>query len=192
MAQIASQEQKDELRRQFNREVQILSFVSHPNIVRLYGASIGQGTQLALVFENLPLGSLHGILFNSQISLTIDQRLSIAIDAAMGISYLHGLRDDNNPAPITNQVTAERLCVLHRDIKSANIALNENFTAKLIDVGLAKIVQGPISTRTHSKGRGSGREREISSFSIFSDCSTSLIVFVAGWLGLWTSQPPDR
>ncbi|GJX32025.1 putative reverse transcriptase domain, ribonuclease H-like domain, aspartic peptidase domain protein [Tanacetum coccineum] len=80
--------------------------------------------RMILIYEHASRGSLDSILNKGTLSWT--QRLKICLDAAKGLSFLH---DPNG--------TQQR--VLHRDIKSANILLDESLNAKVADFGLSKI-----------------------------------------------------
>ncbi|PWA67177.1 hypothetical protein CTI12_AA312470 [Artemisia annua] len=112
---------------EFWKEIMMLSRYRHENIVSLLGFSDEDGESL-LVYEYLPNKSLDMYLSSSHLSWT--QRLHICIGAACGLEYLH------NPG-----VTTQRL--LHRDIKSSNILLDENWNAKISDFGLSKF--GPAN-----------------------------------------------
>jgi tRNA A-37 threonylcarbamoyl transferase component Bud32 len=105
-------------RAQFIREVQIMDSLRHPNIVPLYGVSLEEGNNPCLVMEYLEGGSLFDRLGGSP--LTAEQQQRIALDIAHGLQYLHD-RD-----------------VLHRDLKSSHVLLNNQHEAKLTDFGLAK------------------------------------------------------
>lgn len=87
-----------------------------------------EGGEMILVYEYASNGSLDRHL--SSTTLTWTQRIKICLDAARGLSYLH---DDKG--------TQQR--VIHRDIKSPNILLDENWNAKVSDMGLSKI--GPAN-----------------------------------------------
>ncbi|KAL8246204.1 hypothetical protein R6Q59_007420 [Mikania micrantha] len=112
---------------EFLKEIMMLSHYKHPNLISLLGFCNEDGEKI-LVYEHALHGSLDRHL--SSTSLTWIKRLKICVEAARGISYLH---DPNG--------TQQR--VLHRDIKSSNILLDENWNAKVSDFGLSKI--GPAN-----------------------------------------------
>ncbi|CAI9087730.1 OLC1v1021877C1 [Oldenlandia corymbosa var. corymbosa] len=109
---------------EFHREAELLTKVHHRNLTTLVGYCY-QGNQMALVYEYMANGNLRdhisGIDGNV---LSWLQRLQIALDVAQGLDYLH-----NGCRPP----------IIHRDIKSTNILLNENFEAKLADFGLSRV-----------------------------------------------------
>nr|GEY54035.1 protein kinase-like domain, phloem protein 2-like protein [Tanacetum cinerariifolium] len=112
---------------EFFKEIRMLSCYRHENLISLLGFCC-QGGEMILIYEYASGGSLDHLL--SSADLTWAQRLRICIDAAKGLSFLH---DPNG--------TQQR--VLHCDIKSANILLDENMTAKVSDFGLSKM--GPAN-----------------------------------------------
>ncbi|KAH7300991.1 hypothetical protein KP509_23G007000 [Ceratopteris richardii] len=118
-------------------EVRFLGLVEHPNLVRLVGycAEDGErGIQRLLVYEFIARGSLEDHLFRKrQCVLSWKQRLQILHGAAQGLSYLHhGVKG---------------IQVIFRDFKTSNVLLEEDFTPKLSDFGLAR--QGPERGATH-------------------------------------------
>ncbi|KAG7941940.1 hypothetical protein I3843_16G074100 [Carya illinoinensis] len=121
---------------EFKTEIELLSRVHHKNLVGLMGFCFEQGEQM-LVYEFLPNGSLRESLSGkSGIYLDWKRRLRIALGSARGLAYLHELA---NPP------------IIHRDVKSANILLDENLTAKVADFGLSKLIsdgsKGHVSTQ---------------------------------------------
>uniref|UniRef100_A0A251SU26 Putative concanavalin A-like lectin/glucanase domain-containing protein n=1 Tax=Helianthus annuus TaxID=4232 RepID=A0A251SU26_HELAN len=106
---------------EFWNEIIMLYQYKHKNIVSLLGFC-DESNEKILVYEYASNGSLD-LSLNSD-NLTWIQRLKICIGAARGLAYLH------NP-------------VLHRDIKSSNILLDENWNAKISDLGLSKL--GPAN-----------------------------------------------
>jgi len=107
----------------FEEEVRVLSRFRHPNLVILMGFA-RHGTQRFLVYELLCGGDVYTRLWKSctaNVPFTWRQRASAAFDAACGLSHLH------NSTPKA----------FHRDIKTANILLDRNGTAKMADFGLA-------------------------------------------------------
>ncbi|PWA37972.1 Phloem protein 2-like protein [Artemisia annua] len=112
---------------EFFKEIRMLSSYRHENLISLLGFCC-QGGEMILIYEYASRGSLDRLL--SSAALTWTQRLRICLDAAKGLSFLH---DPNG--------TQQR--VLHCDIKSANILLDKNMTAKVSDFGLSKI--GPAN-----------------------------------------------
>lgn len=112
---------------EFQAEIAVLSKVRHRNLVSLLGYSI-EGNERLLVYEYMPQGALSRHLFHWK-SLNLEplswtRRLSIALDVARGMEYLHGLA---------------RQTFIHRDLKSSNILLGDDFHAKVSDFGLVKI-----------------------------------------------------
>ncbi|XP_071740700.1 probable serine/threonine-protein kinase PBL28 [Rutidosis leptorrhynchoides] len=112
---------------EFWKEVMMLSRYSHKNLISLYGFCNEDGERI-LVYEYASNGSLDHHL--SSTTLGWSRRIKICLDAARGLSYLH---DDNG--------AHQR--VLHRDIKSANILLDDEWNAKVADLGLSKV--GPAN-----------------------------------------------
>ncbi|MCH87190.1 receptor-like serine/threonine-protein kinase ALE2-like, partial [Trifolium medium] len=111
--------------REFLSEVEMLSRLHHRNLVKL----IGICTELSfrcLVYELIPNGSveshLHGV-DREKSPLDWSTRIKIALGAARGLAYLH---EDSSPH------------VIHRDFKSSNILLENDFTPKVSDFGLAR------------------------------------------------------
>jgi serine/threonine protein kinase len=151
---------------EFKNEIELLSRVHHKNLVSLVGFCYEQGEQM-LVYEYIPNGTLRENLMGnthryhyqhiftnycmfvnkvgSNYSLIAGKggmhldwmtRLRIAIGSAKGLAYLHELA---NPP------------IIHRDIKSTNILLDESLTAKVADFGLSKLLsdtqKGHVSTQ---------------------------------------------
>ncbi|KAA8517585.1 hypothetical protein F0562_017785 [Nyssa sinensis] len=121
---------------EFKTEIELLSRVHHKNLVGLVGFCFEQGEQM-LVYEFMPNGTLRESLAGrSGIHLDWKRRLRIALGSAKGLAYLHELA---NPP------------IIHRDVKSTNILLDENLTAKVADFGLSKLVsdsaKGHVSTQ---------------------------------------------
>ncbi|KAH6759553.1 hypothetical protein C2S52_022928 [Perilla frutescens var. hirtella] len=111
-------------RKEYVAEVKIISQLRHINLVQLIGWC-HQREDLLLVYEFMPNGSLDSHLFKQNSVLTWEMRYRIAQGLASALLYLH-----------------EELAqyVVHRDIKSSNVMLDNNFNAKLGDFGLARLV----------------------------------------------------
>jgi chitin elicitor receptor kinase 1 len=101
----------------FLAEAQLLAECLHPGICRILAIN---EEPMALVLEYAPNGSLFHSLHVSNLELTTRTKITIALDTATGLQYLH----TKNPAHV------------HRDLKSANILLTENNRAKLADFGI--------------------------------------------------------
>ncbi|XP_002975663.2 receptor-like serine/threonine-protein kinase ALE2 [Selaginella moellendorffii] len=127
--------------REFAAEVEMLSRLHHRNLVKLLGICIEEHTR-CLVFELISNGSveshLHGIDQETS-PLDWETRLKIALGAARGLAYLH---EDSNPR------------VIHRDFKASNILLEEDFTPKVSDFGLAKAASDEMSTHISTRVMG--------------------------------------
>ncbi|KAF5812809.1 putative protein kinase RLK-Pelle-LRR-I-1 family [Helianthus annuus] len=111
----------------FLAELEVLSKCEHRNIVSLLGFCV-EGSEMLLVYEHVSNGSLDDYLgsIDKMVNLTWTQRLKICIEIAEGLNYLHTTMEDKKR-------------IIHRDIKSDNILLGENWEAKIADFGLSKI-----------------------------------------------------
>ncbi|KAJ3703528.1 hypothetical protein LUZ61_007233 [Rhynchospora tenuis] len=121
---------------EFRTEIELLSRVHHKNLVSLVGFCFEEGEQM-LIYEYVPNGTLKdSLLGKSGVHLDWKRRLRVALGAAKGIVYLHELADPP---------------IVHRDIKSSNILLDENLNAKVSDFGLSKSLgvgsRGQITTQ---------------------------------------------
>ncbi|CAH2070555.1 unnamed protein product [Thlaspi arvense] len=124
---------------EFKTEIELLSRVHHKNVVRLLGFCFDRSEQM-LVYEYIPNGSLRDSLSGkSGIRFDWTRRLRIALGAGKGLAYLHELADPP---------------IIHRDIKSNNILLDENLTAKVADFGLSKLVGDPEKTHVTTQVKG--------------------------------------
>ncbi|PAN50732.1 hypothetical protein PAHAL_9G542000 [Panicum hallii] len=125
--------------REFQAEVEIISRVHHRHLVSLVGYCIAGSSQRLLVYEFVPNKTLEYHLHGKGVPvMNWPTRLAIALGSAKGLAYLH---EDCHPR------------IIHRDIKAANILLDENFEAKVADFGLAKLT---TDTNTHVSTRVMG------------------------------------
>ncbi|KAJ0987387.1 hypothetical protein J5N97_005743 [Dioscorea zingiberensis] len=112
---------------QFQTEIEIISMAVHRNLLRLCGFCMTP-TERLLVYPYMANGSVASLLrerSSSQPSLEWPTRRQIALGSARGLSYLH---DHCDPK------------IIHRDVKAANILLDEEFEAVVGDFGLAKLM----------------------------------------------------
>jgi serine/threonine protein kinase len=125
---------------EFINEVATIGRIHHCNVVQLIGFTV-EGSKRALIYEFMPNGSLEKYIFSRQgcIPLSNQKIYEISLGVARGIEYLHQGCD---------------MQILHFDIKPHNILLDENFTPKVSDFGLAKLYPTNNSVVSFTKARG--------------------------------------
>ncbi|XP_054820543.1 LEAF RUST 10 DISEASE-RESISTANCE LOCUS RECEPTOR-LIKE PROTEIN KINASE-like 1.2 [Prosopis cineraria] len=115
---------------QFMNEVEILTRVRHQNLVQLYGCTSRHSRELLLVYEYIPNGTvadhLHGQRAKPE-TLPWHTRVNIAIETASGLAYLHASD------------------IIHRDIKTTNILLDNHFVVKVADFGLSRLFPNDVT-----------------------------------------------
>ncbi|CAM8909131.1 unnamed protein product [Rhodiola kirilowii] len=123
---------------EFQSEIAVLTKVRHRHLVALLGYCL-DGNERLLVYEYMPQGTLSRYLFNwaeeGLKPLEWTKRLTIALDVARGVEYLHGLAHQS---------------FIHRDLKPSNILLGDDMRAKVADFGLVRLApvgKGSIETR---------------------------------------------
>ncbi|BFG15510.1 hypothetical protein CerSpe_017840 [Prunus speciosa] len=125
---------------EFEAEIAFLAKVKHRHLVSLLGYCIN-GNERLLVYEYMPQGTLTQHLFNWREKgvppLTWRQRITIALDVARGVEYLHGLAPQS---------------FIHRDLKPSNILLGDDMRAKVADFGLVKHAPDANSVETRVAG----------------------------------------
>ncbi|KAK4490559.1 hypothetical protein RD792_001241 [Penstemon davidsonii] len=115
---------------QFMNEVEILTRLRHQNLVVLYGCTSKRSRELLLVYEYIPNGTvaehLHGKRAKSGL-LSWPIRLNVAIETAEALTYLH--KSD----------------IIHRDVKTTNILLDNDFHVKVADFGLSRLFPNDVT-----------------------------------------------
>ncbi|XP_054807267.1 LEAF RUST 10 DISEASE-RESISTANCE LOCUS RECEPTOR-LIKE PROTEIN KINASE-like 1.2 isoform X4 [Prosopis cineraria] len=109
---------------QFINEVQILTRLRHTNLVSLYGCTSRHSRELLLVYEYIPNGTVADHLHGDRAkpgSLPWNIRMNIAIETASALAYLHASD------------------IIHRDVKTNNILLDNHFVVKVADFGLSRL-----------------------------------------------------
>ncbi|XP_027362537.1 G-type lectin S-receptor-like serine/threonine-protein kinase LECRK4 [Abrus precatorius] len=128
---------KDKLGRGAYGTVYIIALTHHRNLVALLGFCNEQNHRL-LVYENMKNGTLSNFLFGGGDKPSWECRVRIVLEIARGLLYLHEECDHQ---------------IIHCDIKPQNVLLDSNYTAKIADFGLAKLLmKDKTGTSTYARG----------------------------------------
>ncbi|PIN14984.1 Serine/threonine protein kinase [Handroanthus impetiginosus] len=115
---------------QFMNEIKILTCLRHPNLVSLYGCTSRRSQELLLVYEYIPNGTVADHLHGERVKeapLAWPIRMGIAMETASALAYLH------------------KKDVIHRDVKTNNILLDNNFCVKVADFGLSRLFPNDVT-----------------------------------------------
>ena len=147
----------------FKEEAQRHGLLRHPNIVMLYGVCVEPG-HYAMVMEFMSRGSLYGLLHSSQ-DIPWSLRKTIAENISAGLYYLHHNK------------------IIHRDLKSLNVLLDDLGQAKLADFGLAILKSETQSTTTTgAKPAGTVRWMAPELFKRGGKYTESSDIYALGWV----------
>ncbi|KAF7113574.1 hypothetical protein RHSIM_RhsimUnG0112300 [Rhododendron simsii] len=115
---------------QFLNEIEILTNLRHPSLVTLYGCTSRHSRELLLVYEYIPNGTVADHIHGDRAKdhpLPWPIRMDIAIETASALAYLHASE------------------IIHRDVKTNNILLDNNFHVKVADFGLSRLFPNDVS-----------------------------------------------
>eukprot|EP01129_Flabellula_baltica_P009420 TRINITY_DN3845_c0_g1_i1.p1 TRINITY_DN3845_c0_g1~~TRINITY_DN3845_c0_g1_i1.p1 ORF type:complete len:998 (+),score=177.58 TRINITY_DN3845_c0_g1_i1:1-2994(+) len=159
----------------FIKEVEILTHLRHPKIILFLGACL-KGDIRLIVFEYMKNGSLRDAIDNMYIrSLKLTDpmhKFALISDIVQGMSHLHS-----------------RL-ILHRDLNSKNILLDDNFSAKIADFGLSKIIEKSVDYESSTHGALAWMAPEVLSNSKYTKAADIYSFGILTW-EIVTFQKPE-
>ena len=122
-----------DVRESFETEMKLMAGLRHPNVLLLIGAVV-DGGEMCIVTEYMDHGSLYNLLRSREISFSHFVENKILLGTARGMAYLH---NEN---------------IIHRDLKSLNVLVDGNWTVKVADFGLSKLMSKEHTTMTQGAG----------------------------------------
>ncbi|KAG6661727.1 serine/threonine-protein kinase EDR1 isoform X3 [Carya illinoinensis] len=164
----------------FCNEISILSRLRHPNVILFLGACM-KPPRLSMVTEYMELGSLYYLIHLSgqKKKLSWRRRLKMLCDICRGLMCIH------------------RMKIVHRDIKSANCLVNKNWTVKICDFGLSRIVTESPMKDASSAGTPEWMAPELIRNESFTEKCDIFSLGVVMWelctlSRPWEGVPPER
>eukprot|EP01090_Pellita_catalonica_P003160 TRINITY_DN127_c0_g1_i4.p1 TRINITY_DN127_c0_g1~~TRINITY_DN127_c0_g1_i4.p1 ORF type:complete len:345 (-),score=85.01 TRINITY_DN127_c0_g1_i4:176-1210(-) len=135
MKKIHSNSLNDKEIRTFFKEINIISKLRHPNIVLFLGACLDE-PNICFITEFATRGDLYTVLHNQAEELDWERKMKMSVDSARGLLYLH-------------------MCsppVVHRDLKSLNLLVDDSYNIKLTDFGISKPLKDNLETMNSKMG----------------------------------------
>jgi len=111
------------------QEAALMQEIRHPNVLTFMGVCTIP-PEVCIITEYMPRGSVYILLHDTSYTLTYDRVRKMALDTCRGMNYLHR----STPA------------IIHRDLKSHNLLVDENFKVKVSDFGLSRIIEDEVAT----------------------------------------------
>lgn len=145
---------------EFKQEAACHAGLRHPNIVTLYGVCLEHG-RYSMVMELMVKGSLYQLLHNNE-DLPWNLRLMLAKDMAVGLAYLHAKG------------------IVHGDLKSMNVLLDDRLRAKISDFGLSRVKHESSTLSTPGSSTGTLCWMAPELFERGGKCSTASDVYALG------------
>jgi len=122
----------EEFIQEFEKEVSLMRNLRAPNVLQFLGSSFQPPNNVCIVIEYMSRGSLYGILHNYTNILDWSLMLRMLADTARGMTYLHTCKPP----------------VIHRDLKSHNLLVDEFWRVKVCDFGLSTVLEHQSQTMT--------------------------------------------
>eukprot|EP01117_Protostelium_nocturnum_P003651 TRINITY_DN14936_c0_g1_i1.p1 TRINITY_DN14936_c0_g1~~TRINITY_DN14936_c0_g1_i1.p1 ORF type:complete len:629 (+),score=258.47 TRINITY_DN14936_c0_g1_i1:114-2000(+) len=113
---------------EFLMEVAVMMKLRHPNVLLFMGACTSPGN-LSMITELMPRGSVYDLFQNKEAKISFQQRMLFAKDTVMGMNWLHC----SSPP------------ILHLDLKTHNLLIDENWVVKVADFGLSRMKKTTLS-----------------------------------------------
>ena len=153
------------------RECKLMSELDHPNIAKFCGVcKLPKSTIPALVMELMDHSLEEVIEDTTKFQLTLTTKLSIFIDIANGLAYLHGRTPQ----------------VFHRDLTARNVLLDKSMKAKITDFGNSRIVDETTVSKTMTQAPGTQVYMPPEALDLHAKYSDRLDIFSFGHLALYT------
>ncbi|KAK9808194.1 hypothetical protein WJX73_007130 [Symbiochloris irregularis] len=170
---LLEQDLNDHLMEEFRAEVAIMKRLKHPNVVLFLGACT-HPPNLSIVTQFVPRGSLFRLLHRTpQIPLDERRKVRMALDVAKGMHYLHSCRPP----------------IVHRDLKSANLLVDKDFTVKVCDFGLSRVRQSTWMTNKSQAGTPEWTAPEVLRSQSYNEKSDVYSMGVILWELLTNEEP---